>query len=291
MTMLEIAKSMKHQADPNKSYPSKVENLRSVMNQIIAKRKEKEESTTFKEKQQKSAREGFEEICFPDFTPLFNNELAFQEFCERVLCVVVGKVQMGTMGTRLGTAKNSYLKAVTLSNEQFALMVLDDRWELWEKLAELRLKRGDPANENGSNSADQDNIIKSIFNDEDDQRQQDETCKDAKANKIPGTNLTRYSMWGRYCPHYKGYGNGNPAMLAMNASLGGTLAPLRRSPESVRLRKQISEWWGNEKYTGPKRRIKKEHKLMVVKKQKGPIVQIITDEMDEEEWYNKKVAV
>ena len=79
-------------------------------------------------------------------------------------------------------------------------------------------------------------------------------------------------------------------MLAMNASLGGTVAPLRRSPESVQLRKQISEWWGNEKYTGPKRRIKKEHKLMVVKKQKGPIVQIITDEMDEEEWYNKKVA-
>ena len=44
-------------------------------------------------------------------------------------------------------------------------------------------------------------------------------------------------------------------------------------------------------YTGPKRKIKKEPKLMLVKKQKGPIVQIITDEMDEEEWYNKKVAV
>ncbi len=35
---------------------------------------------------------------------------------------------MGTMGKRLlGTATNSYLQAITtLSNEQFALMVLDD---------------------------------------------------------------------------------------------------------------------------------------------------------------------
>lgn len=292
MTMLEIAKSMRHQADADKSYPSKVENLRSVMNQIIADRKIEEGSSEFKEKQKKSADDGIEEICFPNFTPLFKNELAFQEFCDRVLCVVVGKVQMGTMGTRLvGTAKNCYLKAVTLSNEQFALMVLDDRWELWERLAELRLLREDDPNENGSNSAQQeDSIKKSIYHDEDDQRQQDATCKDPKANKIPGSNLTRYSMWGRYCPYYKGYGNGNPAMLAMNASLGGRQAPLRRSPDAVRLRKQISEWWGNEKYTGPKRKRKKEPRQMKVKKDKGPICQILTDDIDEEELYLREVG-
>ena len=291
MTMLEIAKSMKHQADADKSYPSKVENLRSVMNQIIAVRKREEGSSEFKEKQRKSADDGIEEICFPNFTPLFKNELAFQEFCDRVLCVVVGKVQMGTMGTRLGTAKNSYLKAVTLSNEQFALMVLDDRWELWERLAELRLQREDLPNENGSISAQQeDSIKKSIYHDEDDQRQQDTTCKDPKANKIPGSNLTRYSMWGQYCPYYKGYGNGNPAMLAMNASLGGRQAPLRRSPDAVRLRKQLSEWWGNEKYTGPKRKRKKEPRQMKVKKDKGPICQIVTDDIDEEQLYLQEVG-
>ena len=284
MTMLEIAKSIRHQADADKSYPSKVENLRSVMNQIIADRKIEEGSSEFKEKQKKSADDGIEEICFPNFTPLFENELAFQEFCDRVLCVVVGKVQMGTMGTRLvGTAKNSYLKAVTLSNEQFALMVLDDRWELWERLAELRLQREDLPNENGSS------IKKSIYHDEDDQRQQDATCKDPKANKIPGSILTRYSMWGQYCPYYKGYGNGNPDMLAMNASLGGRQAPLRRSPDAVRLRKQISEWWGNEKYTGPKRKRKKEPRQMKVKKDKGPICQILTDDIDEEELYLREV--
>ena len=285
MTMLEIAKSIRHQADADKSYPSKVENLRSVMNQIIADRKIEEGSSEFKEKQKKSADDGIEEICFPNFTPLFENELAFQEFCDRILCVVVGKVQMGTMGTRLvGTAKNSYLKAVTLSNEQFALMVLDDRWELWERLAELRLQREDLPNENGSS------IKKSIYHDEDDQRQPDATCKDPKANKMPGSNLTRYSMWGRYCPYYKGYGNGIPAMLAMNASLGGRQAPLRRSPDAVRLRKQISEWWGNEKYTGPKRKRKKEPRQMKVKKDKGPICQILTDDIDEEELYLREVG-
>ncbi len=153
-------------------------------------------------------------MCFPDISPLFENHLAFQEFCDKVLCVVVGKIQMGTMGKRilLGNAKNSYLKAITLSNEQFALMVLDDQWELWEKLVKLRLKRGEGTGDNGDNTAD-DNIIKSIFHDEDDQRQQDTTCKDPKANKILGSNLTRYSMWGRYCPHYKGYGDGSPAMF------------------------------------------------------------------------------
>ncbi len=153
------------------------------------------------------------------------------------------------------------------------------------------MKRGDCPNDNGCNTTE-DNIKKSIFHDEDDQRQQDTTCKDPKANKIPGSNLTRYSMWGQYCPHYKGYGNGNPDMLAMNASLGaGKLAPLRRSPKAVSLQKQISEWWGNEKYTSPKRKRKKEPKQMVVKKEKGPICQIITDDVDEEVWYNNKVAV
>ncbi len=150
-------------------------------------------------------------------------------------------------------------------------------------LSLARLKR---EKESSDGNVMQDSVNQSIHHDEDDQRQADHTCKDPKANKIPGSNLTRYSMWGKYCPDYKGSGDGFPAMLAMNASLGGFKAPLRRSMESVKQRQEvISRWWGTEKYTGPKRKKRKESKKMVVKWAKGPICEIVTEDYGEGEQY------
>lgn len=90
----------------NRASPSSIENLRTCMLDIIKDRKETEASDDFKKKQKQSAADGIEEICFQNFSPLFERELAFQEFCEHVLCMVVGKTQMGTMGQRFGTRKN-----------------------------------------------------------------------------------------------------------------------------------------------------------------------------------------
>ena len=265
----------------NRASPSSIENLRTCMLDIIKDRKKREASDDFKKKQKQSAADGIEEICFPNFSPLFEKELAFQEFCEHVLCMVVGKTQMGTMGQRFGNRKNSYLKAITFNNEQFALMVLDDRWELWERLAELRYKKQQQEDQTQGTK-------KPTRVDEDDQRKLDRTCHDPKADKVPGSNLTRYSMWGKYCPDKKGFGDGYPAILSMNESLGGNRLPLRRSPAMVVMRKKICDWWGTYKYTGPKRKKERLTKRLTVQRHINmcPADMLIDEDADEETLFN-----
>ncbi len=189
------------------------------------------------------------------------------------------------MGQRFGTRKNSYLQAITFSNEQFALMILDDWWELWERLAEQRLekhKKQDLAQPREEGTKKPNRV------DEDDQRQLDRTCHDAKADKVPGSNLTRYSMWGKYCPDKKGFGDGYPVILCMNQSLGGDRLPLRRSPAMVQMRKRICDcWWGTYKYTGPKRKKEILTKILTVQRHINMCpMNIIDEEADEEQLYN-----
>ena len=161
-------------------------------------------------------------------------------------------------------------------------MVLDDRWELWERLAELRLEEDKKKQQDLNDRTKKPNRV-----DEDDLRQLDRTCNDPKADKVPGSNLTRYSMWGKYCLDKKGFGDGYPAMLSMNESLGGNrLLPLRRSPEMVEIRKKICDWWGTTKYTGPKRKREKLTKQLMVKKHINMCpAQIIDENADEEELF------
>ena len=46
---------------------------------------------------------------------------------------------MATIGQQYGNARNIFEEAVTVINEQFSLMVIDDRWELWEAIT-VKLK-------------------------------------------------------------------------------------------------------------------------------------------------------
>ena len=75
--------------------PYAIENQRAAMHKIISESKKREASEeAFKELQKtSSAANGSEEMCFFDFSPLFSDKLAFQEFCEHVLCVVVGQME------------------------------------------------------------------------------------------------------------------------------------------------------------------------------------------------------
>ena len=58
--------------------------------------------------------------------------------------------------------------------------------------------------------------------DEDDFRKIYPTTKDAKnPHRLCGTNLTRYSMYGKFCVDYRGYVNVNAALGAIGNSHGG----------------------------------------------------------------------
>ena len=74
-----------------------------------------------------SAKAGNELMGCPDFSRLFQNEVAFKEFCRHILSIVVGLSQMANMGQLYGNTRKTFEEAVTGTNEWFALMVIDDR--------------------------------------------------------------------------------------------------------------------------------------------------------------------
>ena len=93
--------------------------------------------------------------------------------------------------------------------------------------------------------------------DEDDFRKIDPNTKDAKnPHKLCGTNLTRYSTYGKFCAGYRGYGNGNEALGATVNSLGGNAYPFNVSDNGKKQRKIVQDWWGEEVNSGPKRKRK-----------------------------------
>ena len=88
-------------------------------------------------------------------------------------------------------------------------------------------------------------------------RKIDPTTKDAKKpHRLRGTNLTRYSMYGKFCADCRWYGNGNAAFGAMVNSLGWNAYPFRVSDEGEKLRKIVQDWWGEEVNSGPNRKRK-----------------------------------
>ena len=109
---------------------SKIENLRSVMTGILSDRKVDELTPRSKERKKSSEQAGNKLMECPDFERLSKKEDAFKEFCRHILAIVVGRSQMATMGQRYGNARKTFEEAVNVSNEQFRLMVIDDRWEL-----------------------------------------------------------------------------------------------------------------------------------------------------------------
>ena len=194
----------------------------------------------------------------PDFKSLFNKEFVDKEFCWHVLAIVVGRSQMATMGQRYGNSRKTFEQAVTVSNEQFALMVIDDRWELWEAITVKRKNKVNvPINPNDEANNETAEVNDDNVRDENDFRKIDPTTKYAKKpHRLRGTNLTRYSMYGKYCADYRGHGNGNAALGAMVNSIGGNVYPFRMSDDGKQLREIVQYWWGEEVNSGPKRKRK-----------------------------------
>ena len=75
---------------------------------------------------------------------------------------------------------------------------------------------------------------------EDDFSEIDPSTKDStKPYILRGNILTRYSMYGKYCAVYRGYGDGNAALGEMVESLGGNAYPFRLSEGVKKLRKMF----------------------------------------------------
>ena len=93
-------------------------------------------------------------------------------------------------------------------------------------------KENVPGNPNGEANNGNAVVDDDTVRDEDDFRKFYLTTKDAKKpHRLCGTNLTRYSMYGKFYADYRGYGNGNAALGAIVNILGGNEYPFRVSDD------------------------------------------------------------
>ena len=147
--------------------------------------------------------------------------------------------------TRMGktSSKNDRLtfnKAVSISDEAFAYMVIDDRWLLWREIAGYRLK-----NDGGENTG---------TGDEDDQRKMKvlpgEDMTNGVKGKWSGDNKTRFSMFGKYAPGRRGF-NSN---FATSVHVYYCRKIKDRRSKNAQFRRNIREWYSQNVVVGVRKR-------------------------------------
>ena len=116
----------------------------------------------------------------------------YKQFVEFGVVNVVGKTRMKKMGMNYADGvRKSYEETINPTDEAFAMLCLEDRWELWVRIAEKRIEE-----------EDNDGTRALVCGDEDDQRPNNEADKKIE----PGSaNLTKFSMYGKYNTQGKGF--------------------------------------------------------------------------------------
>ena len=165
----------------------------------------------------------------------------FMKFC---LIHVVGLTRMTKMGENYAEKDRlSFKEAITSTDESFAILLLEDRWLLWRKIAVLRGEKIVPEEGEDQEPTETDNM----GGDEDDLAD-----RDNQGRRIDGTNLTIYSMYGRLARHRKGF-NVKHAVMRQNAIKQTIVKPFRTTPRGKLQMKKMRDWWGGEQ-KGPKRK-------------------------------------
>lgn len=176
-------------------------------------------------KDYKSLEQGGEKLLMDD---LYQNKEAFKEFMNHVLVHVVTKTRMNKMGSNWGNDREFYDDVVSINDEAFCLLILEDRWPLWEKIADKRL----------SNSAEDQ------VGDEDDCRERKRGNESGPVSFVPGSNLTVYSMYGKLAPYRKGF-NVVRAVIGANR-YAQEIDKFRNTDDGGRFLLEMSEWWATE---------------------------------------------
>ena len=186
---------------------------------------------------------------------------AQKQFMTHVLMHVVGEKRMKSMGDNHGTKKFSYKQAVSLSDEVFASLIVEDRWVLWKRCAMLRLERKklldakvtcesklrDKLFDQWSDNEKRLSILQGM--DEEDQRDRDD-------RGIPsGINCTIYSTYGSDSAELKIFHKAH-SITRMNA-IRRHLHAWRESIAGQQRLVQIRDWYGSEIQSGPRRRKRK----------------------------------
>ena len=174
-----------------------------------------------------------------DFTKyLWDDKDAYRQFFQHILVHVVGHGKMSKMSNSYNTQSLTFNKAVSISDEAFACMILDDRWLLWNKVAEVR-KAAAANKEPGCLSLQR---KEENTGDEDDQREEKYLSMGAPngmKGKLDGDNLTRFSMFGEHAPGKRGF-NANFAS-AVHVHYCKKIQKHRK--EFPQYRKEMRDWY------------------------------------------------
>ena len=168
---------------------------------------------------------------------LWGNTDAYKEFVRHVLVHVVGQVKMSKMSMSYESGSLTFEKAVSVGDEAFAMMLLDDRWRLWEKIAVQRRRSAD-------NSPGTHNV-----GDEDDQRTFSSTNSGSR-KKYDGDNLTRFSMFGPHAPGKKGFN----VEFANHVHLFYCYKVYNHRSANPDFRKNMRDWYSSDVARGVKKR-------------------------------------
>lgn len=157
--------------------------------------------------------------------------LIYGEFADLCVQHVVGRIKMSGMGmNRPKNARKQYKDLVTISDEAFALLVLEDRWELWKAIYTERKRQR-----------------KSLLDgDEDDQREVDEDT----GKKKNGSNLTIYSYHGTMAPNFKGF-DPDAATKRQNEFFK-EIKKFRETANGKRVLDHVGKYYGGNVGKGPK---------------------------------------
>ena len=153
------------------------------------------------------------------YSDLYEDETTYKQFMKFCLIHVVGLTRMTKMGENYAEKDRlSFKEAITSTDESFAILLLEDRWLLWRKIAVLRGEKIVPEGED-QEPTETDNM----GGDEDDLAD-----RDNQGRRIDGTNLTIYSLYGRLARHRKGF-NVKHAVMRQNAIKQNIVKPFRTS--------------------------------------------------------------
>jgi len=173
-----------------------------------------------------------------DFTKLlWEDKDAYKQFFQHILLHVVGHGKMSKMSSLYNNQGLTFNKAVSISDEAFACMILDDRWLLWNKVAEVR--KAAAANKEPGNLGKR---KEANTGDEDDQREEKDVSMGAPngmKGKLDGDNLTRFTMFGKHAPGKRGFN----ANFASAVHVHYCLKIQKRRKEFPQYRKEMRDWY------------------------------------------------
>jgi len=167
---------------------------------------------------------------------------------------------MSRMGKNISeNDRVQYEGAITITDEAFALLILEDRWALWNQIYVKRKA----------------NHHQLLPGDEDDQRPEND-----KKEKT-GYNLTKYSYHGPLAGNFKGF-DAFYAISRINV-LYEKISEFRATAEGKRVLKNIWKYCGDKVNQGPKRKKEKKDKSTAPKHMRQQIVTEFSDDSDSED--------